>query len=65
MAEESVCLFDLPVFNETADIGGADDASVQRDGRNDIAAQPMLSAVGPQFFGCSLAFISEAVPRPL
>ena len=50
MAEEGVGALDLTVFEQLADIGGADDAAIERDSRNDVAAKAVLGAVGGELF---------------
>ena len=55
MAEEGVGALDLAVFEQLADVSGADDAAVERDGGNDVAAEPVLGAVSGEL---------SAVPSP-
>lgn len=60
MAEEGVGALDLTVFEQLADVSGADDAAVERDGGNDVAAEPVLGAVSGELFRRALAPPAEA-----
>ena len=60
MAEEGVGALDLAVFEQLADVSGADDAAVERDGGNDVAAEPVLGAVSGELFRRALAPPAEA-----
>ena len=53
-------LFHLALFDQRADIARADGPSVERDGRDHVAAQTVCGAIGPEFFGGSFPMITEA-----
>ena len=64
MAEESVGALDLAVLEQLADISGADDAAVERDGGNNVAAKAALGAVGGELFRRALAPPAKAEVVP-
>ena len=64
MAEEGVGALDLTVFEQLADISGADDAAVERDSGDDVAAKTALGTVGGELFRRALAPPAEAEVVP-
>ena len=59
MAQIAGRLLHVPVGDEGADIGGAHDPPVQSNGLDDVAAYPLLLAIGLELFRRALAPVAE------